>query len=85
MNGKNKRSGASRAARRADLRADFGGAEPGADGKPQLLVPGVAPIGDRQRLDQLARRALAGGNAPPPAGGLFDLEGRAQLDLLDKP
>lgn len=59
--------------------------EPGADGKPQLLIPGVAPIGARDRLELRARQPLRGGNAPPPAGGLFDLDGRRQADLLDKP
>lgn len=58
-------------------------AEPGAEGKPQLLIPGLAPIGARDRLAERARRPLRGGNAPPPAGGLFDLDARAQSDLLD--
>lgn len=59
-------------------------AEPGAEGRPQLLLPGVAPIGDRQRLELLARQPMRGGKAPPPAGGLFDLDARAQVDLLDR-
>lgn len=58
--------------------------EPGAEGKPQMLIPGVAPIGDRQRLAQRAARPMKGGTAPPPAGGLFDLDARAQGDLLDR-
>jgi hypothetical protein len=58
-------------------------AEPGAEGKPQTLLPGVAPITERQRLAQRATKPMRGGNAPPPAGGLFDLDGRAQGDLLD--
>lgn len=58
--------------------------EPGAERKPQLLIPGVEPIGDRQRIELRGRKPLRGGNAPPPAGGLFDLDARAQGDLLDK-
>lgn len=57
--------------------------EPGAEGKPQLLLVDLAPIGDRQRLAERARQPMRGGNRPPPAGGLFDLDARAQADLLD--
>ncbi len=47
----------------------------------QGLVPGVAPVTTRERLQVEAERPLAGGAAP--AGGLFDEDGRAQIDLLD--
>lgn len=43
------------------------------DGKrEQTLIPGVAPVTDRDRLQVQADKPLRGGNAPPPAGGLFD-------------
>ena len=58
--------------------------EPGAEGKPQLLLVDLAPIGDRQRLAERARQPMRGGNRPPAAGGLFDLDARAQTDLLDR-
>ena len=59
--------------------------EPGAEGKPQQLIPGVAPVTERDRLQAQAGKPLRGGNKPPPAGGLFDEEARAQLDLLGDP
>ncbi|MFO0450282.1 MAG: hypothetical protein ACK52I_16740 [Pseudomonadota bacterium] len=49
----------------------------------QTLMPGVAPVTDRQRADVAAARPLQGGNAPPPAGGLFDDLAMAQTDLMD--
>lgn len=57
--------------------------EPGAEGKPQTLVPGVAPVTDRQRAELAATKPMRGGSAPPPAGGLFDGDARAQTDLFD--
>lgn len=52
---------------------DFGGLnfEPGAEKKPQSLVPGVAPITDRDRIMAAANKPLRGGNAPMQEGGLF--------------
>lgn len=47
----------------------------------QRLIPGVAPVTDRQRAEARAAKPLHGGNAPPPAGGLFDEAARHQLDL----
>lgn len=55
--------------------------EPGAEGLPQTLIPGVAPVTDRARADLLAARPLRGGDAP--AGGLFDQNARNQTDLFD--
>jgi hypothetical protein len=49
----------------------------------QTLMPGVAPVTDRQRVDLAASKPLQGGNAPPPAGGLFDDLATAQTDLMD--
>ena len=54
--------------------------EPGAEGLPQQLIPGVEPITDRQRLEAQAAKPLQGGNRP--AGGLFDEDARAQDDLF---
>jgi hypothetical protein len=45
--------------------------EPGAEGKPQTLIPGVAPISERERIQALANKPLRGGNKAPPEGGLF--------------
>lgn len=59
--------------------------EPGAEGKPQILIPGIAAIGNRDRLQQLADRPMRGGDRPPPDGGLFDVDHRRQLDLLKDP
>jgi hypothetical protein len=47
----------------------------------QTLIPGVAPVTERQRLEAAGAKPLAGGNAP--AGGLFDTGARAQTDLMD--
>lgn len=58
-------------------------AEPGAEGKPQTLIPGVEPISDKQRAELAASKPLRGGAAEPSAGGLFDEGARAQMDLLD--
>lgn len=56
--------------------------EPGAEGLPQTLIPGVEPVTDKERLDLAARKPLQGGDAAPPAGGLFDTGAREQADLL---
>jgi hypothetical protein len=57
--------------------------EPGAEGLPQQLIPGVAPVTDRQRAELAAAKPLRGGDAP--AGGLFDEAARAQRDFFDAP
>jgi hypothetical protein len=60
-----------------------GAVEPGVEGKPQLLIPGVAPVSDRARAELLAGKPLRGGDAA--AGGLFDDGARAQGDIFDAP
>lgn len=49
----------------------------------QVLLPGVPPVTIKMQLDNQAAKPLQGGDAPPPAGGLFDDAARAQLDILD--
>ncbi|MDP3554841.1 hypothetical protein [Methylocystis sp.] len=44
---------------------------------------GLAPVTERQRLEKAASRPLKGGDRPPPARGLFDLDARDQVDLVD--
>lgn len=47
----------------------------------QVLIPGVEPITDADRAKAGAAKPMRGGDAP--AGGLFDINARAQRDLLD--
>jgi hypothetical protein len=47
----------------------------------QTLIPGVEPVTDQQRMAVEASRPLQGGDAAPPAGGLFDADVRQQIDL----
>lgn len=47
----------------------------------QTLIPGVEPVTDQQRMAVQASRPLQGGDAAPPAGGLFDTDVRQQVDL----
>lgn len=49
----------------------------------QSLIPGVAPVTTRDRLNLEASRPMRGGNAAPPAGGLFDQGARDQADIFD--
>ena len=49
----------------------------------QLLAPGVDPITERQRLEVEAAQPRDGGERPPPEGGLFDEDARAQGDIED--
>ena len=56
--------------------------EPTAAGE-QALIPGVAAITTRERIAAEAAKPMRGGEAPPPAGGLFDTGAQAQIDLLD--
>lgn len=76
--------------------ARAGGEEPRAGGQPdrrteatpageQQLIPGVEPVTPRAVAELQAQRPLTGGDAAPPAGGLFDDAARAQLELLDSP
>lgn len=56
--------------------------EPGADGKPQQLIPGVEPVSDAQRAQLGADQPLRGGDEAP--GGLFDTEARNQRELFQR-
>lgn len=58
--------------------------ERGADGLPQILIPGVEPVSDKQ-LDLEGSKPLKGSHKPASEGGLFDEAARAQKDLLDPP
>ena len=49
----------------------------------QMLIEGVAPVTTRQRLEAEGAKPMRGGNAAPPAGGLFDLDARDQVDMWD--
>lgn len=54
----------------------------GAEGS-QLLVPGVAPISIRERLEHLSQAPLGPRRLQKPLDiGLFDLAARNQLDLF---
>jgi len=54
----------------------------------QTLVPGVAPIIMRERLDVMARKPMTPKRGPilqkPCDIGLFDEAARAQRDLIDR-
>ena len=64
---------------------DLGGAllsEPTPEGE-QTLVPGVAPISVRERLERLSEGPLLPRKLQKPLDiGLFDLAARNQLDLF---
>jgi hypothetical protein len=49
----------------------------------QTLIPGVKPVTTKERLEAQGAKPMKGGDAPPPEGGLFDLESRKQLDIWD--
>lgn len=51
----------------------------------QLLAPGIDPLDIRAIAELQAARPLTGGDAAPPAGGLFDDAAAAQMDLMDSP
>lgn len=56
--------------------------EPTPEGE-QTLVPGVAPISIRERLERLTQAPLGPRKLQKPLDiGLFDLVGRNQLDLF---
>jgi hypothetical protein len=63
---------------------DAGRTEATAAGE-QQLIPGVDPLDPRAIAELEAARPLRGGDAAPPAGGLFDDAAAAQMDLLDSP
>ena len=48
----------------------------------QTLVEGVEPVTTKDLLEVEAKRPLRGGEAE--AGPLFDVEGRAQTDLVEE-
>lgn len=54
--------------------------EPGAEGLPQTLIPGVAPVTDAERIAAEAGKPLTGGDAA--AGGLFDEDARNQQEMF---
>jgi hypothetical protein len=54
--------------------------EPGAEGLPQELIPGVKPVTDHERIMAAAEKPLRGGEAP--AEGMFDEVKRNQQDLF---
>lgn len=58
--------------------------EPGAEGKPQQLIPGVEPVTGRERAELAAGKPLQGGTAAPPEGGLFDEVARNQQELFQR-
>ena len=50
----------------------------------QTLVPGVRPVTTRDRLEWTMTQPKAGNRAQKPCDlGMFDLNARAQLDLID--
>ncbi len=50
----------------------------------QVLLPDVAPISTRDRIEARGRKPMKGGSAPPPRGGLFDTDAQAQADIFDR-
>lgn len=71
---------------RAELEAEGQGNMFGAedtDAGVQVLIPGVGPVTIKAKLDVAAAKPMRGGDADPPAGGLFDDAARAQLDIMD--
>lgn len=60
------------------------GVEPTA-ARNQTLIPGVAPVSERQKLEVQAGKPLTGGNAAPPAGGISDMDARNQVELFSQP
>lgn len=49
----------------------------------QTLIDGVAPVSTRERLEAQGKKPTRGGDAPPPAGGLFDIDAQKQIDIWD--
>ena len=57
--------------------------EPGPEGSKQILMPGLDPVTDADRMKVRQGKKMRGGNAAPPEGGLFDTDARLQRDLTD--
>lgn len=57
--------------------------EPGAEGKPQQLIPGVEPVSQRERIQRLANEPLRGG-AKPMDEGLFGERRQGELFQRDQ-
>lgn len=55
-------------------------AEPGADGKPQSLIPGVDPVTNKDRVDLASGKPMRGGDAAP--GGMFDQSAMNQNEMF---
>lgn len=49
----------------------------------QIGMPGVKPVSDADRAQFKAEQPMRGGAEPPPAGGLFDEDAKAQVDWMD--
>lgn len=64
--------------------------EPGADGKPQLVLDGVAPVSQSERerhlIEQRKNAPMRGGSRPADFGLFSDEKDQVDLiDLLRKP
>jgi hypothetical protein len=51
----------------------------------QGVIPGAERISDAQQAKRGIDAPLRGGDKPPPEGGLFDTDARAQTDMFDAP
>lgn len=49
----------------------------------QTTIPGVKPVTDAERAQAGAEKPMRGGEAAPPAGGLFDEDAKNQVNWLD--
>lgn len=61
-------------------RPEAGASEPTAAGE-QRLIPGVAPVSTKEKLEAQGAKPMRGGAAAP--GGMFDEDARAQADMFD--
>ncbi len=59
------------------------GAERGPEGTQQTLIPGVAPVTERERIEAAAAKPLTGGNADMQHEGLFG-DAKDQADLFQR-
>lgn len=53
------------------------------DAGEQTLLGGVKPVSTKEKLEAKGAKPLKGGDKPPPAGGLFDLDSQKQIDMWD--